>query len=356
MQQKSKSWLWITAFILLIPALAGCNASGSKSPAIEPKQHTYFIFDTVVTVKIYDERANERHFEDIDAILKEIDSQMSRTLEASDIYKVNMHAGSGKSISVSPETIYVVQRALHYSALTEGRFDLTVGPLVSLWQIGTDGALVPTSAELEAAIQLVDYKLVGIDEKANTLQLPLEGMAIDLGAIAKGYAADRIAEYLTDQDIHSAIIDLGGNIFALGSKPGDSPWTIGIQDPEDDRGKPIGKVSVRNKTIVSSGVYERFFIEDNVRYHHILDSTLGHPVRNELVSVTIITDRSIDADALSTSIFTLGLEEGLQLIELIANTEAIFITDEHKVYITSGLDNVFELTVDKYKLAEPSRH
>lgn len=350
-----KKGVWIVIALIMIAALSGCGIStgnSNQSAALpDPKQETYYIFDTIVTVKIYDDRADATHFQQIGLLLEEIDTKMSRTLPGSEIAKVNEQAGK-HPVPVSEETLYVLQKALDYAELSGGRFDPTIGPLVSLWQIGNEGQRIPTETEIADIINLINYQCVEIDRAERTIKLTQPGMAIDLGAIAKGYAADRIAEYIVEAGFDSALIDLGGNIYAVGSKPGDAPWTIGIQDPEDDRGKPIGKVKVRNKTIVSSGVYERYFIEDEVRYHHILDPKLGYPVKNELVSVTIVTDHSLDADALSTSAFAMGLDDGLALIEALGNTEAIFITEEHHVYVTSGLKDNLEMLVDKYKLID----
>ena len=221
-----------------------------------------------------------------------------------------------------------------------------------LWGIGQEGASVPGASGIDEALTFIDYRRVELDPEARTIKLLVPGMSLDLGAIAKGYAADVIAEYLRSQGFESAIIDLGGNILAMGAKPNGSPWTVGIQDPGENRGEHIGLVRVTDKTIVTSGVYERYFIEDGAAYHHIFDTDTGYPVNNGLLSVTIVTDRSIDADAMSTTIFSLGLEKGLDFVESREGTDALFITTEGLVYASSGLRGSLEMTDESYRLVE----
>lgn len=345
---------WIWAFVLLFPLLSACGKSGAPvadPSSIKPVQGTFFIFDTIVTVRIYGENATEEHLEAIEELLHSIDAKMSRTRADSEISQVNQAAGQ-QAVAVSKETFQVVQAALEYSKQTNGVFDLTIGPLVNLWQIGNENARVPKQEEINEALKLINYKHVELNEQEHTIRLTQPGMIIDLGAIAKGYAADEIAAYLLTEGMNSAMIDLGGNIYALGSKPGDLPWTIGIQDPSQDRGKPIGSLKVRNKTMVSSGIYERYFFENDIRYHHILDTHLGYPVNNGLTSVTIITNHSLDADALSTTAFAMGLSKGLAFVEAIPDTEAVFLTGDKLLYTTSGLKDGLNITSTEYKRAQ----
>lgn len=338
----------IFALCLWMSFLAGCSVNGSSDSY---KSESYFIFDTIVTVKIYDARASDEHFDEIGRILEQIDAKMSRTSETSEIGMVNANAGI-RPVAVSSETLHLVQQALDYAERTDGKFDPTVGPLVDVWGIGGESPRRPPDDMIAEAAALTDYRLVKIDRNKSTVYLEREGMALDLGAIAKGYAADRIAEYLRSQKLHSAIIDLGGNILATGYKPDGSEWTIGVQNPDESRGTIIGTLKAHDQSIVSSGVYERYFIEDGVRYHHILDTENGYPVRNGLTSVTIVTGRSTDADALSTSVFSLGPEEGYAFVEALDGVEAIFITEDRKVRITSGLTGNFTLTDETFVMIE----
>lgn len=346
---KHRSMIVVT-LLICISLVAGCGSSDKNSNG-EIKSKSFFIFDTVVTVKIYDERADDEHFAKIEEILEEIDAKMNRNLESSELAQVNASAGKAP-VEVSEETLKLVERALYFAELSDGHFDPTVGPLVDLWGIGGDSARVPGDDELRETLELVDYRLVEVDADESALYLTKRGMSLDLGAIAKGYAGDRIAAYLAEQGFDSAIIDLGGNILATGVKPDGSLWTIGVQDPDDTRGTSVGTMKVNNKTVVSSGVYERYFIEDGVRYHHILDTTDGYPVDNELLSVTIVTTSSTDADALSTAVFSMGLEDGLAFVESLDDVEAVFITEAKQVVASSGLRDVLVLTLPDYEWME----
>lgn len=370
--KKNKTPILLFTLVLLAALLGGCGGAGSaaggaaggagrtaggsagaepaQANAVQPKSQTYFIFDTVVTVRIYDERAAEQNFKDLDALLKEIDSRISRTDSSSEIYKVNANSGIAP-VKVSTETFNLMAKALDYAKRTDGRFDPAIGNLVSLWNIGHEGAHVPPEEEIAEAKRLTDYRKIELNEAAQEIYLQEKGMSIDLGSIGKGYAADRIYDYLANQGFHSAIIDLGGNVYAMGAKPNGDEWNIGIQDPGKERGNSIGTIRVNDKTIVTSGIYERFFIENGKLYQHILDPTTGYPVDNGISSVTIVTDKSADADALSTTLFVLGIEKGLEFIENTPNTEALFITKDKKLYATSGFKQLLHKTNDSYTFA-----
>lgn len=338
---------------LMMTGSIGCTTTADQKVAAsnEPATERYFIFDTIVSLRVYDERMTSQHFDEVGALLERIDQRMNRQLADSEIDRVNQAAGKSQ-VSVSEETFKVVQTAIDYAAASGGHFEPTVGPLVDLWGIGGEHPAVPKENELTAAMQRMNYKDVVLNPASHAIQLKREGMSLDLGAIAKGYAADVIAEYLQQQDFHSAIIDLGGNILAMGAKPDGSPWNIGIQDPGKDRGQSLGTLEVVNKTIVTSGVYERFFEADGKVYHHILSPFTGYPVDNDLLSVTIVTDTSMDADAMSTSVFSLGLAEGRKFVESRDDADAIFVTTDHQIYLTSGLTQTFKLTNDDYQLAD----
>ncbi len=337
----------VTIFIvclLVIITLVGCT---SKSTSDASRSASYFIFDTIVTVKVYSEHVEDQHFDAIELILNRIDHAMNRQLKGSEIAQVNQQAGLG-AVPVSAETFLVVQKAIDYAQRSEGRFDPTIGPLVDLWKIGTEDANLPDEASINETIELVNYKDVLINEQQKSIMLNRADMSIDLGAIAKGYAADQVAAYLKNEGFDSAIIDLGGNILAMGTKPNNELWTIAIQNPESKRGDNIGTLRVNNKTIVSSGVYERYFMQDGVRYHHIFDSTTGYPIVNNLLSLTIVTTHSIDADALSTTLFSMGLEKGMTFVESIKDVEAFFITNDRKIYTTSGFADDLHITDASY--------
>lgn len=336
---------------ILTLVLYGCAEQGEQDATELPISETYFIFDTVVSVRVYDNSVTKQHFSEVENILHAIDAKMNRLKAGSELERVNRSAGV-KSEVVSADTMHVVKAALDFAMRSGGKFEPTIGPLVDLWGIGQEGVQVPKQADIDQMLPLIDYKQVIVDEEASTIYLEQAGMSLDLGAIAKGYAADQIAAYLKEEQLQGAIIDLGGNIFAMGSKPSGDHWVIGIQDPDEQRGDYVGLLSIGEKTVVTSGIYERYFVEDGQHYHHIFDSSSGYPVENNLLSVTIITDSSLAADALSTTVFALGMEDGMAFVEQEEGTEAIFITKDKHIYVTSGLGEEFTMTNSRYELRQ----
>jgi len=288
------------------------------------------------------------------ARIAEIDERMSANRTTSEASRVNAAAGAAP-VTVSSDTFAVIRAALEFSRLGDGRFDLTVGPLVKLWGIGTDGARVPSQPQIAAALARLGWRDVVLSDTGTTVFLKRAGMAIDLGAIAKGYAADEAAAVLASRGVKTALVDLGGNVLTLGAKPDGSAWRIGLQDPDPavPRGSHIGTLEYRgSRAVVTSGTYERYLVQDGVRYHHLLDTATGRPVTNGLVAVTIFTARSIDADGWSTLAFTSGLERGRALVEATGGTvEAIFFTEGFEVYATAGVRGMLKLSDPRWRLS-----
>ncbi len=261
--------------------------------------------------------------------ISDIENKMSLNISTSEINKINKNAGIAP-VKVSKNTFDVVKASLIYSEKTKGSFDITVEPLVSIWGIGTDKARIPSKDEINNALKLINYKDVVTNEKESTIMLKRKGQAIDLGAIAKGYTADELKKVLLNYNVSSAFLNLGGNIYVLGNKPDKTPWKIGVQNPLEPRGDYLGIVSVSDKSVVTSGNYERFFERNGKRYHHIFDTKTGYPAEKGLISVSIISDKSIDGDALSTSVYTLGLDEGKKLIEKPKGCRSRIVTEDKK--------------------------
>lgn len=307
------------------------------------------LLGTTVSITTYGDVPDGVYSRVFDRVL-EIEEKMSTSEEdytMTELMAVNDAAGR-TPIGVSEDTFHVVAQAVEYSRLTGGAFDVSVQPLVSLWGIGTEWAAVPPEEEIEAAVAAVDYDAVRLDPEDLDVFLPGANMGIDVGGIAKGYAADEAARILREEGVESALLDFGGNIQTVGTKPDGSAWRIGIQVPDASRGQYIGIAEVVDLAVVTSGTYERYFVVDDVRYHHILDTTTGYPVRNGLDSVTIISPESIRADALSTAVFAMGLQDGLAFVEALAQVEALFVTSEEEVIMTSGMDEYFELTNEAF--------
>ncbi|WP_242824193.1 FAD:protein FMN transferase [[Clostridium] dakarense] len=341
-----KKVVYIFMLTVLVVGLIGCAKETKQS---QPLSRTEIFMGTAVTIKIYDNQ-DEKIMDKVFKRVKEMEDLVSINKDGTELDRLNENAGI-KPINVSDFTLEIIEKGLEYSRLSNGGYDITIGPLVKLWSIGLPEAKVPTEQEIKETIKYVDYSKVKINKSKNEIFLAEKGMIIDLGSIAKGYAADEIAKLLKDEGVKKAIIDFGGNIYALGSKEKDKKWKVGIQNPFDERGNIVGSIKIEDKSLVTTGVYERFIKEDETTYHHILNPKTGYPFETNIQGVSIIADKSIDADALSTLIFTEGLENGLKLIESLDGIDAIFITDKKEVFITDGIKNNFELTNSDFKLA-----
>lgn len=332
---KNKTKTLTTLFIIILFSifLNGCQIEKKEAQAVTDNT---FMMDTFIQMKAYGAEAREV----IDASFKrmqEIEDEMSVSIKTSQIYKINSHPQ--KEIKIKKDTFKVIQKALAYAKLTEGKFDPSIRPLVELWGVDTENAHIPSNSEINKARKLVNYKEIKIDESKKTVRLTKKGMKLDLGAIAKGYAADEVRKIIESKGVESAYVNLGGNVLVIGSKPDGSAWKVGIQNPRLSKSGVIASIEVRDKTIVTSGNYERYFKENGIIYHHIIDPTTGRPARTGIISTSIITRNSFDADALSTSVFILGPKKGLKLIESMPDVETMIITTNLNIILSSGLKN-----------------
>lgn len=341
---KKLSFILISITVTIIAA--ACSSS-NPSKYSSPISKTDFFMGTVVKISLYDKKDENIISKAFDRI-KEIENEVSINKEGTELVKLNSLAGKAP-LKVKNDTYMIIKRGIEYSKLSQGSFDITIGPIVKLWSIGLPEAKVPTRGEINVKLKLVGYENIQLnDDKSIFLRRP--GMIVDLGGIAKGYTADEVVEVLKQNGVKSAVIDLGGNVFAMGSKTDGESWKIGIQNPFDLRGKIIGTIEVQNKSIVTSGIYERFIEKDGKRYHHILSPFNGYPYNNEIAGVTIVSDKSIDGDALSTTVFSKGLNGGMKFVKETKGIEAIFVTKNKDIYITDGLKNNFKLTNTEFKM------
>ena len=322
-------------FILTISSCARTESSRAE-----------FALGTVCQITLFD-RENERVYQNVFARIREIENLMSVNIPGSDVSRVNAAAGI-EPVQVREDVYAVIERALYFAEISGGAFDPSVGLLVSLWGIGGDNPRVPKREEIDEALSLTNWRDIELDPVTRSVFLKRRGMALDLGAIAKGYAADEVAVIIKKSGIERAIIDLGGNIVILGENKDKRPWRVGIQNPLEKHGVYMGVLQITEQTVVTSALNERFFEEDGRRYHHILSTSDGYPAENGLLSVTIIAHNSMDADAISTTVFVLGYERGKELIESMPGTEAVFILNDSNVRITQGAN--FTLTDQTFSL------
>lgn len=333
--------------ILLLLSLIFCQIlSGCSRPNATPASKSGFYFNTIITITIYEDIDDET-MNACFALAEKYENLFSNTIPGSDISRIN--DAYGIPVTVDDETIALLKEGIAYGKLSGGKFDITIGKLSDLWDISTkalleetDASMIPGKEDISNALTTIDYRNIKIDGNEVTLLNP--DTKIDLGGIAKGYIADRMKVFLNEKGITSGFINLGGNFLALGPKENGDAYTVGIQKPFADNGCAIATIEVTDQTVVSSGIYERYFTVDDIRYHHILDISTGYPYQNNLLEVTLITERSLDGDALSTTCFSLGLEDGMALIESLPDTEAIFITDDYELHTSSGIGTTIPFT------------
>lgn len=323
--KKKEIFSAICLLLIFITSISGCGKEQEKI------SKSGFYFDTVITITLYG-KENQPFLDGCFEIADTLEQYFSATRDDSDISKIN-HA-DGIPVEVHEETIELIEKGLYYSEISEGGFDITVGNLTSLWDFTGEDPKVPGDAGIQNAIASVDYRNVEIS--GNTVCLKNTDAHIDLGGIAKGYIADKMKEYLTEQGVTEGIINLGGNVLCLSARS-DRTYRIGIQKPFDMEGTALFALTVTDQTVVTSGVYERCFTLDDKLYHHILDPATGYPYDNHLVSVTIICKNSVDGDGLSTTCFSMGSDKGMELIETLPDTEAVFITDDNEMHFSSGM-------------------
>ena len=319
----------------MVVTLNGCTVP-PKSESLT-MNGTYF--DTVVQIEVWG--ADQEIMEHCRQMCEDYEQMLSATIETSEISRIN-NAG-GEPVEVSDETAGLIEEGIKYGDISDGRFDITIAPATDLWNFtDNEEKILPDPDELAEAVTHIDYHCIKVE--GNTVTLTDPEARIDLGGIAKGYIADRLKEYLKDEGIEHALIDLGGNMLTLGRRYDGNDFRIGIQKPFADTGTAMAVVSVNDKSVVTSGDYERYFEKDGVIYHHILDPDTGYPVQNDLDQVTIISDQSVDGDALSTTCFAMGLEDGLELIRSLDGIEAVFVTKDGEMHTSS---NEIELEVLK---------
>lgn len=336
--KKYNRILSVLSAVLVLSLLCSCK------PEEKSVSKTGFYFDTIITITLYG-TDNEKYIESCFSLASDYERKFSNTIADSEISQINQSAG--KYVTVSDETVELLQDGISYGKLSNGKFDITIGKLTELWNFSeiaknlktsdneTDSSVLPDDQEIKNAVSHISYKSIKI--KGNKVKLTDSSAKIDLGGIAKGYIADKMREYLTDQGITKGIISLGGNVMTLGPKSDGEFYSIGIQKPFAKTGTSLGTLKVKDASVVSSGIYERYYRVDDRLYHHILNTRTGYPVENNLYQVTIISKSSMDGDALSTTVFALGARDGMELVENTKDTEAIFVMEDGEIMQSSGI-------------------
>ena len=307
------------AALMLLALLGGCAA--------QPAERTVFAMDTVMTLKIW---GCEAAADDAVRCINQLEQQLSVTRPESEVARLN----AGGSAALSPDTAELLRQSLALCRLTDGALDVTIGPVAALWGFSTGDYRLPQADVLAAALRCVDYRAVSWQGDMFTLP---QGGAVTLGAVAKGYAADVLCRQLRQAGAESAVLNLGGNVQTLGTRPGGGDWQIAIRDPADV-GAMLGTLWIPGSAaVVTSGGYQRWFQEDGTVYHHILDPATGYPARSGLTSVTIVASSGLYADALSTAVYVMGKDAALALWRQQGDFDMVLVDDGGRVYQTGGL-------------------
>lgn len=331
---KKRIVLILLFFILLL-------SSGCTNRKVITK--TDFALDTVAKITIY-EKEDESLLTDSFDKIRAYENKLSAYKADSEISKINANAGIAPVV-VADDTFELILESLKFSDLTEGNFDITIGPLIDLWDVHSEQTVIPSDTEIQATKALVGYEKVVMDEKAKSVYLPEKGMNLNLGGIAKGFIADQVKNMLVERGVEHAIINLGGNVVLIGGEDNHKAFNVGIDNPFESGGPTVGVLSLSDCSAVTSGDYQRYFIgEDGKYYHHIINPQTGYPSNSDLHSVTIVSEKSARGDALSTAVFVLGEEIGKKL--LTDGIEAVLVKTDGQVLVTDGLKDRFTFNTE----------
>ena len=363
-RSHSRFFYLILCTVLVCPMLlfTGCGNitdADTSTTGNEPISISSIKLNTAVQITIYDSQ-DKALLDDCLALCDKYELVFSRTNEKSELYKLNHRkdtsdkdtntdrqttpypvSGTADTWHISEDLAALLSEGLDITRESDGAFDIAIAPLTSLWDFTAEDPKVPDDAAIQKALPLCSSDGVIID--GQDITLPSDDIQFDVGAIAKGYIADRLKDFLVKKGVNSAIINLGGNVLCIGSKPDGTPFKIGIQKPFADRNETEAVMDITGKSVVSSGIYERCFKQGGKLYHHILNPQTGYPYDNGLISVTIISDQSVDGDALSTTCFALGLEDGLKFAEK-KGVQAVFITEDYELHYTDGFRDEIRVT------------
>jgi thiamine biosynthesis lipoprotein len=336
------------SFTLLLSACANTNN--------QQYTQTKILMDTPIKLMAYGSNA-EKAVEESFKRLDEIEKMSSTVISTSDVAKINNAAGK-EYVKVHPEIIKMIETSIEYSKLSDGAWDITLGPIINLWGIGTENERIPSDSEIKSKLPLVGYEKISINKEENSVLLKEQGMSIELGGIAKGFAADEVLKIYKNYGIKNGLISLGtSSMYALGKKQSGNLWSIGIRHPRsEDSQNYLGIIKISDEALSTSGDYERYFEKDGKRYHHIIDPKTGYPTDNGVMSNTIIVsgeaeDSNMIADLLTTTAFVSGAEKAVKLADSLPNVALEITTGDNKIYTSSGFkDRITNLNKD-FKLA-----
>ncbi|MCC4763760.1 FAD:protein FMN transferase [Streptococcus agalactiae] len=305
--------------------------------------HSLRLMGTTIDIQINSKNA-QKQIQEVIEVLELYKNRFSANDFNSELMAINNNAGI-KPIQVHPDLFELITIGKEHSLARPSNLNIAIGPLVQTWRIGFSDAKLPSPSEISEAMILSNPTHILLDSKNQSVFLNQIGMKIDLGALAKGYIADKIMTYLKNEMIDSAIINLGGNVLVHGDNPNRSEgyWVIGIQHPKKKREQNIGAVKIKNQSVVTSGTYERRLIIDDKEYHHIFDRQTGYPIQTEMASISIVSKQSVDCEIWTTRLFGLSIKEALDILNAVSYIEGIIITKDDRIYLSDGLKHHFQL-------------
>ena len=317
-------------------AAAACGAVQTAPGRLVERAGLAMGSELRLTASVADPSGAQRAFDDVFREFDRLDALLSVWRPGSDVLNINTAAGD-RPVAVSADTRAVLHAARQLSEWTNGKFDVTFGPLADIWKFDTQNQddSVPDEAAIRSRLPLIDYRRIEINDEAGTVFLARKGMRVHLGGIGKGYAVERAVGVLRRAGLRDFMIQAGGDLYVAGHKDG-RPWRLGINDPRGPAGRTFAALDLSDGTFSTSGDYSRFFMRDGVRYHHLIDPATGRPARG-CRSVTIVADSPLQADGLSTGVFILGPADGMALIERLPNVEGVIVTATNEVMVSSGL-------------------
>ncbi|CDO17265.1 Thiamine biosynthesis lipoprotein [Streptococcus gallolyticus] len=305
--------------------------------------HSVKMMGTIIDI-VVDSDTPHQHIKEVCHLLTVYKNRFSANDNDSELMIINNNAGIAP-VTVHPDLFELIELGKTHSLLQPSNLDIAIGPLVQSWRIGFEDAKVPNKENIQKAIALANPEHIILNAAEKSVFLNRKGMKIDLGALAKGYIADKIMDYLKTENVSSAMINLGGNVLVYGNNPKreGGEWFIGIQHPQKKRGQNLGILRIKNKSVVTSGIYERYLKIGDKDYHHIFDRRTGYPIETEMASLTIVADKSVDCEIWTTRLFGLSLLKALATIQKTSGIEAIIITKDNRFAITDGLKQDFQL-------------
>ncbi len=339
-KMKRMSFLWLTLLSISFLCCPDLPVQAA-SPHVVKRGQMHMGTLVFLTAVAADERQAHDAIDKGFAEIHRLEEILSTWIPGSELSRINAAAGQ-RAVAAGLETLELLERSLEMARLTEGGFNIAIGPAVEAWNVSREGR-IPRQGELDAARPLMDLSAIHVDREAGTVYLARSGMRVDIGGIGKGYAADFAARVMREAGASAGVVAISGDIKTFGRLPDGQRFTFGIQHPRKENGITIGQLELEDEAVSTAGDYQRYFEKDGIRYHHILDPQTLQPARRSQ-SVTVVAETGVLADGLDTGIFVMGPEKGMALIERLPGVEGVIVAADGTVFVSSGLRGRLQLS------------